>query len=169
MLGAPRGKFGMAACVTDLGIQCTHKVHRIIKRTAGFCDNLRFVGVENTVVTHECCVFLVSVIINHDWWYQMLSVKYSHSEFFIIHAVEISSHSFIAALDVDLISIHLSRGFFWDSWEVWKQRMCPMVGDGWWPGVRQRFYMCLWVFQSSFVVRMSVLWLHAFTFQHFIK
>ena len=54
MLGAPRGKFKMAVSVTDFGIRCTHKAHRIIWRTANFCENLRLLGApygaENTVV-----------------------------------------------------------------------------------------------------------------------
>ena len=53
MLGAARGKFKMAVSVTDFGIRCTHKEHRIIWRMADFCENLRLLGarygVENTV------------------------------------------------------------------------------------------------------------------------
>jgi len=53
MLGAPRSKFKMAVSVTDFGIQCTHKAHRIIWHTADFCENLRLLGAphgaENTV------------------------------------------------------------------------------------------------------------------------
>ena len=57
MLSAPRGKFKMVVSVTDFGIQCTHKAHRIIWRTADFSENLRLLGApygaENTVLREE--------------------------------------------------------------------------------------------------------------------